>query len=220
MSLKELIIKNRSTRGFDRTRLVTDDEILEMIDCARLSASSMNVQPLKFYACNTPDEADLITAKVKYAGALPELGLPFEGTAPVAYIVICQDKRIFADDRSFLKDVGIYAQSMSLAATEMGLNCLMIGAFNSDEIKKTLDLPEYYTVLLILAVGKSIEHIELTDVESLQPPEIEGAVEPGNDADRTLKDFRAEDLSAVKYYRKNEIHYVPKRNIKDIIINR
>ena len=218
--LKDLIIKNRSTRGYDRTRLVTDDELREMVDCARLSASSMAVQPIKFYITNDVAECDKITANVRYAGALPELGLPLEGTAPVAYIAICHDKRIHNNDKRFLKDCGIYAQTMSLAATEMGLNCLMIGAFDPDNIKQVLGLPDYYTVLLLLAVGKSIEHIELKDVDSIAAPEVTGTIEPGTDADIALNDYRKKDLAVVQYYRKDGIHYAPKRKLEDVIIKK
>lgn len=220
MKLKELIIKNRSTRGYDRSREVTMEELREMVDCARLSASSMSVQPLKFYLANTAEESDKITANVKYAGSLPQLGLPLPGTAPVAYIAICQDRRIASDDKHFLKDVGIYAQSMSLCATEMGLNCLMIGAFDPDNMKKVLGLPDYYTVLLMLAVGKSAEHIELVDVESHEAPEVEGELVTGSEADLALKDYRKEDLAKVKYYRVDGVHYAPKRKLDDLIIKK
>ena len=167
---KELIIKNRSTRGYDRSRIPTQEEMYEMIDCARLSASSMSVQPLKFYPTNSDEETSLITENVHYAGALPELGLPLKGTEPPAYILVCQDLRIHPNDKRFLKDVGICAQSMSLCAVEMGLNCLMIGAYNPETIRQVLGLPEYYTVLLVLAVGKGIEHIELIDTDVPAPP--------------------------------------------------
>lgn len=45
MMIKDLIKKNRSVRGYDISREVTDEELREMVDCARLSASSVNMQP-------------------------------------------------------------------------------------------------------------------------------------------------------------------------------
>lgn len=44
--IKDLIKKNRSVRGYDISREVTNEELREMVDCARLSASSVNMQPL------------------------------------------------------------------------------------------------------------------------------------------------------------------------------
>ena len=47
--IKDLIKSNRSCRGWDTAHKVTREELVEMIDCARLSASSMNKQVLKFH---------------------------------------------------------------------------------------------------------------------------------------------------------------------------
>lgn len=210
---KDLIIKNRSTRGYDRSRNVSEEEMLEMIDCARLSAASMNVQPLKFYMTADINEADIVTQNVKYAGALPELGLPFEGTEPPAYILICQDTRIHPGTGRFLKDVGIYAQSMSLCAVEMGLNCLMIGAYDPKTIRQVLGLPEYYVVLLILAVGKSLEHIALIDTDVPEPP-----ADLNDEA--AMDAYRKADLEKVQYYRENGVHYAPKRRLEEMIIKK
>ena len=77
--LKDLIKKNRSTRGYDRSRKVTEDELKEMVDCARLSASSINKQPLRFYISNDENEVEIINSHVKMGGLLPELHLPLKG---------------------------------------------------------------------------------------------------------------------------------------------
>lgn len=210
---KDLIIKNRSTRGYDRSRIVSEEEMLEMIDCARLSAASMNVQPLKFYMTANINEADIVTQNVKYAGALPELGLPYKGTEPPAYILICQDTRIHPGTGRFLKDVGIYAQSMSLCAVDMGLSCLMIGAYDPARIREVLGLPEYYDVLLVLAVGKGIEDIRLID--------FEGPAAPTDLSDKAALDaYRKEDLARAQYYRDGDIHYTPKRKLEEVVIRK
>ena len=39
--LKDLVKANRSYRGYDESRCVTKEELLEMADCARLAASSV-----------------------------------------------------------------------------------------------------------------------------------------------------------------------------------
>ena len=47
MDFKELVLKNRSYRGYDHSRWLTQEELLDMVDCARFAASSVNKQPLK-----------------------------------------------------------------------------------------------------------------------------------------------------------------------------
>jgi len=191
--IKEIVLKNRSYRGFDSTVKITDKEMLEIVDCARLSPSSVNMQPLKYYVSNEDLEVSKILENTYWAKGLPNLVLPKENQGPTAFIVILQDLNINNNLNRFLKDVGIVAQSMLLAATEMGYGGCMIGSYNSDAIKDLLSLSDNYEPLLVLALGKPIETIKIVDVVD----------------DKT------------KYYRDdNDVHYVPKRKIEDIVLKK
>ena len=44
MSFKELVVKNRSYRGYDHSRWLTREELLEMVAGGRLGVSSVNEQ--------------------------------------------------------------------------------------------------------------------------------------------------------------------------------
>ncbi len=46
--LKDLLLKNRSYRGFDESRLITRAEMLDLVEHARLTPSSVNLQPLVY----------------------------------------------------------------------------------------------------------------------------------------------------------------------------
>lgn len=192
--LKDLIKKNRSTRGYDRSRKVTEDELKEMVDCARLSASSINKQPLRFYISNDENEVEIINSHVKMGGLLPELHLPLKGTEPVAYILICQDTKISFSKEGFTKDVGICAQSITLAAAEMGLNACMIGNFIQKRLRDAIGLDERYEIKLVIAIGKGIEKFEIDEVSENQ---------------------------STNYYRdQNRVHHVPKVRLDDVVISR
>lgn len=93
----------------------------------------------------------------------------------------------------YQKDVGIVAEAMLLMATEEGLGGCMIGNFTAGELKKAIDLAENLQPLLVVAFGKPDEKIVLTEVP-----------EDGN----------------INYYRdENDVHYVPKRSLDDIVIS-
>lgn len=191
MKLKELIIKNRSYRGYDHTRKVTREELLEMVDCARLSASSMNQQPLKFALAYEEETVDELQKATIWARKLPQLTLPHPGKEPTAFIVICQDMNINDNRPLFIRDVGVTAQSILLAATEMGLGGCMIGSFQKSAFIETLKLGEGIEPILVVAIGKPDEEVVLTDVKD----------------------------GAVNYYRdENDVHYVPKRALEDIVL--
>ena len=189
--LIDLIKANRSYRGYDHSRAVTRDELLKMVEAARLCPSSVNVQPLKYFLAYTPEVVSVIQSETKWAKGLPELALPHPGKEPTAFIVICQDAGINANLSRFQRDVGIVAQTMLLTAVEMGLGGCMIGNFNAGSVHDVLGLDEEIKPLLIVAIGKPDETILLTDV-------VDGKT---------------------GYYRdEQDRHYVPKRALSDIVI--
>jgi nitroreductase len=94
MGFKDLVIKNRSCRGFDESFKITREQLVELIDCARLAPAAQNIQPLKYYlSCDEQTNA-LIQPITRWAGALPHLNLPYEGHRPTAFIVMCFDKTV------------------------------------------------------------------------------------------------------------------------------
>ena len=189
---EELVRRNRSYRGYDESRKVSREELLRMVDCARLSASSVNMQPLKYYLACDEETVGRIQPLTGWAKNLPQLKLPHKGMYPTAFIVICQDRDIFDSLARFQKDVGIAAQTILLAAVEMGLGGCMIGSFEAGKVKEALHLSENLAPLLVVAIGKPAEEVVIKEI---------GPDEP------------------TPYYRDaNDVHYVPKRRLEDVII--
>lgn len=192
MDFKELVLKNRSYRGYDHSRKVSREELLEMVDCARLAASSVNKQPLKYVLVYEPAQVEAFQPLTKWGRALPDMVLPHPGKEPTAFIVICLDKTISENEKVFTRDMGIVAQTILLSAVDMGLGGCMIGNFVRAEVSAALDLPEHLEPLLVVALGKPDEEIVLTDLP-----------EDGN----------------TNYYRDAaDVHYVPKRALEDIVL--
>ena len=157
VSLQSLLMKNRSTRGFDASFKVRHDQLVSLVEAARLAPSAMNQQVLR-YRLVTEEEALLVLPHIRLGRALPELNLPLEGTEPNAFVVICTDK----ESRFIDMDMGIVTQTMLLRAVEMGLNGICIAAFDHEAVSKALNLP--LAPQLILAIGRSAERIEVVDI--------------------------------------------------------
>lgn len=134
---RDLVIQNRTFRGFDESFKVGRETLLELVDLTRFTASSANLQPLKYFAACEKEVVDRIQPLTKWAGALSHLNLPYPGTRPTAFIVICQDNSISAA-AGMLKDVGIAAQTITLGAAEKGLGCCMIGSYDLPKLKEAL----------------------------------------------------------------------------------
>ncbi len=189
----DLVKKNRSYRGYDESVKVSRETLEELVECARLSASSVNRQPLKYFLACDEETVALVQKETHWAKGLPELTLPHQGKYPTAFIVICQDDRIDPNLNRFQKDVGIVAQTMLLAAVEKDLGGCMIGNFKAGSLSETIGLDEHIHPLLVVAIGKPDEEIRLVEVG-------EGG--------------------SVDYYRdEKDIHYVPKRSLAEELLN-
>ena len=69
MMLIDLIKANRSYRGYDHSRTVTKDELLKMVEAARLCPSSVNMQPLRYFL--TCDPTTVATIHDEFCTATP-----------------------------------------------------------------------------------------------------------------------------------------------------
>lgn len=186
VSLGTLLRRNRSYRGFDKSCPVTQAQLRRIAEVCTLVPSGRNQQVLRLKLLTRNNGADQMQGLYKLGAALPELHLPFPGTEPEAFIIICST---VDPDKWVHMDVGIAAQSMLLKAVEMGLGGICIGAFNKQALIETFALP--YEPVLMLAIGKPAEKIELLPVHAGEP---------------------------LKYYRENGIHYVPKIVANDLIL--
>lgn len=185
-TLDDLLLRNRSHRGYLKDYVVKRNELERIIGVCGKIGSGCNQQVLRYRLVTRDSGADKVLANIRLGAAMPELHLPLPGTEPEAFIIVMST---VAESKLVDIDMGIALQSMSLKAVEMGLNGLAIGAFNKERLMQELELP--YPPLMLLAIGKGIEKIELVTIT------------PG--------ESRA-------YYRKDGIHYVPKIAAKDLIV--
>jgi len=187
--LSDLVMKNRSYRRFHEEVPIKLETLRELVDLARCSASGSNRQPLKYILSSTPEKNAKVFATLAWAGALPNWPGPPEGERPAGYIIILGDNEISS---GFGVDHGIAAQTILLGAVEKGLGGCMLASVRRDELRRALDIPDRYEILLVVALGSPRERVVLETLE------------PGGD-------FR--------YWRDQEqVHHVPKRRLEDIII--
>ena len=122
-------------------------------------ASSVNLQRLRFRPVVKGPEADQVNKHIRMGRGLPHLQLPFPGTEPEAFIVVCST---VPENPGIDIDLGISLQSMLLKAVEMGLGGLIIRNFDREPVREALGLP--FEPIAVLAVGKPAEQIELVPV--------------------------------------------------------
>ena len=189
--IRDLVMANRSFRRFKEGEGIDRATVEELIDLARCSASAANIQPLKYIITNTPERNALVFPTLAWAGYLKDWDGPAEGERPSAYIVILGDTQI---SKSFGCDHGIAAQSILLGAAEKHLGGCMIGSIDRGLLRRSLSIPERFEILLIIALGRPAEKVVLEDVVS--------------------------EAAAIKYYRDgSDVHHVPKRRLRDVVLD-
>ena len=159
-SLSNLLLKNRSTRGYDNSFKVRKDQLVRIVSVNNKIASARNRQVLRF-SIVTEERAHLVLPHIAMGSALSDIKLPLSGAEPNAFIVVCA---VCEPHVSTYIDLGISVQSMLLQAVEIGLNGICLMSFDKDSIKENLSLP--YEPLAVVPIGKSAENIQLVDMLS------------------------------------------------------
>lgn len=190
MTLKELVLKNRSYRRFDERVRISDQQLYDWIELARFSASARNAQPLKYLPVTDPESCNSLFPLLAWAGYLKNWDGPAVGEHPSAYIIMVNDTSIATN---YYCDDGIAAQSILLGATEAGFGGCIVASIKKEKLAKLFRLDEQYRVIMVIALGKPIEQVVVEDMK-------------GGD----FKYWRDTDL----------VHHVPKRPMNELIISR
>jgi len=189
MSVRDLIVRNRSYRRFVEDEPVSLDTLRELVDLARLTPSAANRQPLRYILSADPNTNAQIFPALSWAGYLKDWPGPAEGERPAAYIVILNDTTV---SKTVGCDHGIAAQTILLGAVEKGLGGCMLGSVKRDELRGILQIELRHEILLVLALGKPAETV------TIDPLNAEGDI---------------------RYWRdEQDVHHVPKRALDDLIL--
>jgi nitroreductase len=188
MTLRELVVRNRSFRRFQEEVPVPRALLEEWVDLARCSASGGNLQPLRYVLVHDPARRAAVFPTLRWAAYLTDWAGPAPGERPVAYIVILKDSDAM---KGATVDHGIAAQSITLGAVEKGFGGCLIGSVDRAALARVLGLPERYEILLVVALGKPAEAVLLEPVR-----------------DGNIRYWRD----------RQGVHHVPKRSLADLLV--
>jgi nitroreductase len=139
MEWNELVLKRRSVRKYKSTP-VTDDQIIKVLEAARVAPSAMHKQPWHFIVVK--DEK----TKKELAGR--------QGFAAQAPVIIVALGNAEESPNWWQNDVGIAFEHLILAAADQGLGTCWMGSMARDaEIKNILSIPDKMRVVAITPIG-------------------------------------------------------------------
>lgn len=142
MDAIECIKSRRSVRSYKRAEI--DRAIIEdIVDCGRLAASAINIQPWKFIA---------VTDKglLKDIASITDYG-KFIADAACCIAVFCEPVKYY------LEDGAAATQNLLLAARAYGLGSCWVAGDKKQycpQIRALLNLPENYMLISLIALGE------------------------------------------------------------------
>jgi nitroreductase len=149
MDVFEAIQERRSIRSY-QDKPVPRELLEKILEAGRLAPSAKNCEPWHFIAVTNAEKRKTLSGGT-WAKFLTQSPL---------VIVACGDKKASPD--WYAIDVALAVENMVLTAVSLGLGTCCVGSFNEKDIKATLKVPENFEVLVMIAVGYSGDHIDLS----------------------------------------------------------
>ncbi len=144
MEFSALIKERYSVRQFS-DKMLTDEQVNTILEAGRVAPTAKNMQPVKVYVLQSEKAIEMANA-----------------CSPCIYgaktvFVICGDGNEsfkHPDGRNFMQmDASIVTTHMMLAAHDLGLGGCWVGMFETEKVRKLLDLPENIMPIAFLPVG-------------------------------------------------------------------
>lgn len=163
MSIMKVMWDRRSIRRYKKDS-IPEDVLLRVLEAARIAPSGSNRQPWKFIIVKDN------TLKEKLARASAKQF--FMAEAPVIIVGCGFPDNSYPHMGRYMKswpvDVTIALEHLILQAQEEGLGTCWIGAFEEEEVKSILNIPEDVRVLALTPLGYPAETPKFRGRKSLE----------------------------------------------------
>ncbi|MDU6782875.1 nitroreductase family protein [uncultured Peptoniphilus sp.] len=170
MNLENLLEWRRSYRKFDETRLISKNDIDEILNSIKFASCANNRQYLRFISVENKDKVLEIFDNTKWAASLPNnIGRPKEGERPVYFIAILSDEAKKLRFNGI--DEGLVISNLTLTAAEKGIGSCIIGSVTDKKMREILNYDNNYSCEVVIAFGypkvkSTIKKINLEEDQS------------------------------------------------------
>ncbi len=149
MEVGEAIRNRRSVRAY-LDKPVEEEKIVKILDAARWAPSAGNLQSVEYVVVKDSER------KEKLASAA--WGQGFVREAPVDIVVCCNFRKIShygerGKELYAVQESGACIQNLMLTAYSLGLGTCWVGAFDEEEVRRVLRIPDHVRPVAIITVG-------------------------------------------------------------------
>ncbi|MBU4240992.1 MAG: nitroreductase family protein [Actinobacteria bacterium] len=145
----DAIRRRRSIRKYEE-REVTEEQLTQVLEAARLAPSWKNQQPWRFLvirdAAKRQAVADILEGNPARKGI---------AQAPVL-IVVCADPALSGVENRkeyYMADIGIVMDHIMLEAADMGLGTVFVGWYDEDKMRQALGVPDQFRIVGMTPLG-------------------------------------------------------------------
>lgn len=145
----EIIATRRSPRSFSDTAVISDSDLLALLEAARWAPSAFNGQPWRYFVGKRGDEV--------FAQILSSLGefnqkwaINASALILVASTTVKSDGSIHAD---YQYDCGLSVAQLSIEAHSRNLIVHQMTGFNKEVAQSALSIPNELVPVVVVAVG-------------------------------------------------------------------
>jgi nitroreductase len=146
------IIKNRRSPLIFSKLDVRKEQLQELFEAARWSASAFNEQPWRFIVASKTQNPSL---HERIYSCLLDFNKEWAGTAPV--LMITTAKKTFSltgeENKHNWHDLGLAMGNLSIQATAMNLFVHQMGGVDRDKARQEFNIPDDYDIISAVAVG-------------------------------------------------------------------
>ncbi len=159
MELNNLLKKRRSIRKYS-SKTVSFDKIAEICNSAMFAPCAANIFTTRIIILNEKNKINQISDAC--------LNQDFLKDAPYL-LIVCSDTSLLTksygnDAKNYLRQqAGAAIENMLLKATELNLASCWVGAFQEEEIKRILKIPEKIQVEAVLPIGNIYSKLIVPD---------------------------------------------------------
>lgn len=180
MKVSTAIHNRRSIKAFDANHQISDAEVTQLFSLAKLAPTAFNIQNWRFVLLRDPalrqqvraaafDQAQVtdasllvvLTADLKAWEKSPQRYWR-DAVQPVQDVMLPMLDGYYRGREQVQRDeamrsCGIAAQTLMLAAQEMGYDSCPMDGFDFDAVGKLINLPADHAIAMFVAIGKATQ---------------------------------------------------------------
>ena len=156
--VNEVIAIRRSPRSFDEQVVISDTDLIGILEAARWAPSAFNGQPWRFFVGKRGDATfnQILTSLVEFN----------QGWAKNASALILVAAQPTRDDGSihadYQFDCGLSVAQLVIETHDRGLIAHQMTGFDKDKARKNVEMPTELMPVVVIAIGKQDSHERLS----------------------------------------------------------